>query len=57
LREARDNVEREMVAGALRRSNGKITAAAEELGISRPTLYEIIEKLQIKSPREEAPAP
>jgi two-component system NtrC family response regulator len=47
LREARDAVDREMVQGALRRHAGKITSAAEELGISRPTLYELMEKLAI----------
>lgn len=45
LKEARENVEREMVREALRRHKGKITSAALELGISRPTLYELIEKL------------
>ena len=45
LKEARETVEREMVREALRRHNGKITSAALELGISRPTLYELIEKL------------
>jgi two-component system NtrC family response regulator len=55
LREARDNVEREMVANALRRSNGKISGAADELGISRPTLYELMERLGIPKPRESAP--
>ena len=36
-----------MVREALRRHNGKITSAALELGISRPTLYELMEKLGI----------
>jgi two-component system NtrC family response regulator len=45
LREARESVEREMVQDALRRHSGKVTAAALELGISRPTLYELMEKL------------
>jgi two-component system NtrC family response regulator len=45
LREARENVERELVQDALRRHRGKITAAALELGVSRPTLYELMEKL------------
>jgi two-component system, NtrC family, response regulator len=40
-------VEREMVQQALRKHSGKITAAATELGISRPTLYELMEKLGI----------
>jgi two-component system NtrC family response regulator len=47
LKEAREAVEREMVQDALRRHRGKITSAALELGISRPTLYELMEKLGI----------
>ena len=47
LKEARESVEREMVQEALRRHGGKVTSAALELGISRPTLYELMEKLGI----------
>jgi two-component system NtrC family response regulator len=47
LKDARENVEREMVQQALRKHSGKITAAAIELGVSRPTLYELMEKLGI----------
>jgi two-component system NtrC family response regulator len=47
LKEARETVEGEMVQDALRRHRGKITAAALELGISRPTLYELMGKLGI----------
>ena len=47
LKEAREGVEREMVQEALRRHRGSITSAALELGISRPTLYELMEKLGI----------
>jgi two-component system NtrC family response regulator len=47
LKEAREHVERELIQDALRRHGGKITAAALELGISRPTLYELMEKLGI----------
>lgn len=47
LKEARENVEREMVQEALRRHKGKITSAALDLGISRPTLYELMDKLGI----------
>ncbi|MEP6937829.1 MAG: PEP-CTERM-box response regulator transcription factor [Chthoniobacterales bacterium] len=47
LKEARENVEREVVQQALRRHLGKISSAAAELGISRPTLYELMEKLEI----------
>jgi two-component system NtrC family response regulator len=47
LKEAREQVEREFVEDALRRHAGKITSAAQELGVSRPTLYELMEKLGI----------
>src|SRR5262249_35271592 len=39
LRQAREDVERELVEQALKRNSGKITSAAADLGISRPTLY------------------
>jgi two-component system, NtrC family, response regulator len=47
LKEARENLERELVQAALKKYSGKITAAAAELGISRPTLYELMEKLSL----------
>ena len=52
LRQAREHVEREMIEQALERHGGKITSAAADLGISRPTLYELMEKLGI--PKERA---
>jgi two-component system NtrC family response regulator len=48
LREARETLEREMVQKSLRKHSGKIAAAAAELGISRPTFYELMEKLGLK---------
>ena len=51
LRQAREHVEREMVEQALKKNSGKITSAAAELGISRPTLYELMEKLGISKER------
>lgn len=48
LKDAREALEREMVLDALRRSGGKIAGAATELGVSRPTLYELMDKLGIK---------
>ncbi len=47
LREARENVEKELVQQTLQRHLGRISSAAAELGISRPTLYELMEKLGI----------
>jgi two-component system NtrC family response regulator len=51
LRQAREHVEREMVEQALKRHSGKITSAAADLGISRPTFYELMEKLGIAKER------
>jgi two-component system NtrC family response regulator len=47
LKTARMNLEREIVHDALRRHHGRITPAALELGVSRPTLYELMERLGI----------
>lgn len=48
LKDAREAVEREMVQKALRKHGGKIAPAASDLGISRPTLYELMDKLGLK---------
>ncbi len=54
LKEAREAVERDLVQRALQKHNGKISRAAVDLGISRPTLYELMEKLGIhRQEREE----
>jgi two-component system NtrC family response regulator len=50
LREAREAVEKALVESALRRHSGRISSAAVELGVSRPTLYELMEKLGIERP-------
>ena len=47
LKEARETAEREIIERVMRKHSGKITAAATELEISRPTLYEWLEKLGI----------
>jgi two-component system, NtrC family, response regulator len=51
LKQAREQVERDMIEQALKRNAGKITSAAADLGISRPTLYELMEKLGIAKER------
>jgi two-component system NtrC family response regulator len=56
LKVAREAVERELILRALRKSGGKIAPAAIELGISRPTLYELMEKLGITRPDSEPKA-
>jgi two-component system, NtrC family, response regulator len=50
LREARERLERDMIRQSLRKHAGKITSAAADLGISRPTLYEMMEKLGVGRP-------
>ena len=47
LREARDALDGDFIQRAISRNNGNITQAAAELGVSRPTLYEMMEKLGI----------
>jgi two-component system NtrC family response regulator len=47
LKEAREALERDLIQRALRKHSGKITAVALELGVSRPTLYELMDKLGI----------
>ena len=51
LKEARESAEREMMLKALKKHSGKIAPAAAELGISRPTFYELMDKLGLR--REE----
>jgi len=47
LKEVREGVEKELIQQTLKRHLGKISSAAAELGVSRPTLYELMEKLGI----------
>jgi len=47
LEKARQDVERRMIEAALARNKGNLTRAAAELEISRPSLYELIDKLGI----------
>jgi two-component system NtrC family response regulator len=47
LREARESLEKDFIQRALSKHKGSVTHAASELGISRPTLYELMEKLGV----------
>jgi len=48
LRRVRDNAEREAVVRVLGRVNGNISRAAEVLGVSRPTLYDLMERFGLR---------
>ena len=48
LREVRDQVERQTIVRALGHAGGKVTQTADLLGISRPTMYDLIKKHGLK---------
>lgn len=50
LKEARSQVERNMILSAMSRYNGNIVKASESLGISRPTMYDLLKKHGIDNP-------
>ncbi|MDI6745926.1 MAG: PEP-CTERM-box response regulator transcription factor [Rhodocyclaceae bacterium] len=49
LRKMREDAERNAVVTALGRSNGNVVRAAEMLGVSRPTLYDLMHRLGLKA--------
>ena len=48
LRQVRDEAERRAVISVLGRSNGNIAKAADILGVSRPTLYDLMHRFGLK---------
>ena len=48
LRTVREAAERQAIIAALARSNGNIVKASDILGVSRPTLYDLMRRLAIK---------
>ncbi len=48
LRQARDRVEADLITQSLARHDGNLSRVAEELGISRPTLYTLLRKHSIR---------
>ncbi len=48
LRQIRDHAERQAIARALSRTGGNVAQTAELLGVSRPTLYDLMARLGLK---------
>jgi len=48
FREAKKELEKAMLLHHMAKSKGNITKASKSLGLSRPTLYEKIDKYKIK---------
>lgn len=49
LQEVRERAESRAIRRALARVNGNMTLAAKELGVTRPTLYDLLEKYELKN--------
>lgn len=47
LKDAREMIERELVVAAIESNNNNIARAADVLGVSRPTLYDLVKKHNI----------
>lgn len=54
LRQVRDEAERRAVVRVLSRVNGNVARAAEVLGISRPTLYDLMNRFGLKKDTKES---
>jgi two-component system NtrC family response regulator len=48
LKEAREAVEKDLILQALARHQGNVTRTAAELGVSRPTLHDLLTKLGLR---------
>ncbi|MEF8722940.1 PEP-CTERM-box response regulator transcription factor [Candidatus Accumulibacter phosphatis] len=48
LRQARDDAERRVIIAAMARADGNVVKAAELLGVSRPTLYDLMHRFGLK---------
>lgn len=47
LKDAREELEKKLIIKAIARNDNNLSKAAVELGVSRPTLYDLMDKLQI----------
>ncbi|MGH8126442.1 MAG: helix-turn-helix domain-containing protein, partial [Rhodanobacteraceae bacterium] len=50
LRKVRDEAEKRAIGLAMTRAGGKLTRVADLLGVSRPTLYDLMDKHGLKKP-------
>jgi two-component system NtrC family response regulator len=48
LKEAREKLEREFICSALANNNWNIARTAEQIGVARPTLYDLIKKYNLQ---------
>jgi two-component system NtrC family response regulator len=52
LREVRAQAEKRAIRRALTREGGNLSKVAQLLGVSRPTLYDLLEKYDLKKPND-----
>jgi len=50
LKSSRDHHEKELVRLAMEKAEGNVTRAASSLGVSRPTLYQMLARYGLKKP-------
>jgi two-component system NtrC family response regulator len=53
LRASRDSREKDLVRLAMEKAEGNVSRAAAELGISRPTLYQLLARYGLKKTKSE----
>ena len=53
LRASRDSREKDLVRLAMEKAEWNVSRAAAELGISRPTLYQLLARYGLKKPKSE----
>jgi two-component system, NtrC family, response regulator len=53
LKASRDNREKDLVRLAMEKAEWNVSRAASELGISRPTLYQLLVRYGLKKPKPE----
>mgnify|MGYP000748228759 CR=1 FL=1 len=49
LKEARDRLERDMLVATLKKKEGNVARSSEDLGVSRPTFYDLMKKHHLQN--------